>query len=427
MRRFSLVGLVLLVVAAAGCARSAGSTDETAELQILAGTVEVAVGDGDFGAATDGQVLEAGYTVRTGADGRAAIEYFDGSVTRLDHDTTFTITTLETLDNDDESTVIEGEQANGSTYNRVVSLTDSASRFDVVTPTATASVQGTVYAIFQNSDGSTTVAVVDGDVNVITTDGENPVSTGFMVLIQADGTVGDPVPIPPDLLDDDWIVFNQCDLDDERDCDVEPGPGPLASIEITPETAAVDANEAQEYTAEGFDADGESRGSVEATYEITDGTCEENACSAVSPGEHTVTATFEGFTDTAVLDVALGTVEVTLDWDGPGDIDLWVTDPEGGTVKYDSDSSSGGHLDDDSNKDCEAGAPPPPEVISWDPGTAPLGTYTITVDYWTECGAGAVEFTVTVTVNGQVILSTTQTVANVEDSFETDFQVALAS
>jgi hypothetical protein len=38
-----------------------------------------------------------------------------------------------------------------------------------------------------------------------------------------------------------------------------------------------------------------------------------------------------------------------------------------------------------------------------------------------------VEFTVTVTVNGQVILSTTQTLADVDDSFETDFQVATAS
>jgi hypothetical protein len=374
MRRFSLVGLVLLVVAAAGCARSSSdSTAETAELRILAGSVEVAVGSGDFGAATDGQVLEAGYTVRTGTDGRAAIEYFDGSVTRLDHDTTFTITTLETLDNEDGSKVIEGEQANGSTYTRVVSLTDSASRFDVETPTATASVQGTIYAIIINPDGSTTIAVVEGLVNAITGDNEVPVGGGFMVTAYPDGTFSDPVPIPAELLDSDWITYNQCDIDGERDCDIEPAP--LASIEISPETAEVDANEPQAYTAEGFDADGNPLGAVDATYEITAGTCEEASCSAASPGEHTVTGSFGEFTDTATLTVALGAVVVTLDWDGPADLDLWVTDPNGETVKFDSDSSSGGHLDDDSNKDCEGDAPPPPEVISWEPGTAPLGSY----------------------------------------------------
>lgn len=425
MRRFSLVGLVLLVVAAAGCASSSGSTAETAELRILAGTVEVAVGSGDFATGVDGQMLEAGYTVRTGADGRAAIEYFDGSVTRLDHDTTFTITTLETLKNDEESKVIEGDQANGSTYTRVVSLTDSASRFDVVTPTATASVQGTVYAVIINPDGSTTIAVVDGAVNVLNGDTAVEVGVGFMVTVYADGTFSDPEPIPAELLNGDWITYNQCDIDGERDCDVEPAP--LASIEISPETAEVDANEPQEYTAQGFDAEGNPLGAIDATYEITDGTCEAALCSATSPGEHTVTGSFGEFTDTATLTVALGEVAVTLDWDGPADIDLWVTDPNGETVKYDSDSSTGGQLDDDSNKDCEAGAPPPPETISWEPGTAPLGSYTVTVDYWTECGAGAVEFTVTVRVNGQVILSTTDTLTDVDDSFEVDFQVASAS
>ncbi|HAX81424.1 MAG TPA: hypothetical protein DCY40_02510 [Actinobacteria bacterium] len=425
MRRLSLVGLVLLVVAAAGCASSSGSTAETAELRILAGTVEVAVGSGDFAAAVDGQVLEAGHTVRTRTDGRAAIEYFDGSVTRLDHDTSFTITTLETLNNDDESKVIEGEQANGNTYTRVVSLTDSASRFDVVTPTATASVQGTVYAVIINSDGSTTVAVIDGGVNVLEGGTEFAVGVGFMVTVYADGTFSDPEPIPAELLDGDWITYNRCDIDVESDCDIEPAP--LASIEISPGTAEVEADEPQEYTAQGFDAEGNPLGAVGATYEITDGTCEAASCSAASPGEHTVTGSFGGFTDTATLTVGLGDVAVTLDWEGPADIDLWVTDPNGETVRYDSDSSSGGHLDDDSNKDCEADAPPPPETISWEPGTAPLGSYSVTVDYWTECGAGAVEFTVTVTVNGQVILSTTSTLTDVDDSFETGFEVASAS
>lgn len=423
MRKLSAVGLVLFLVTAAACARSSGGTEATAELRILAGTVEVQVGSADFSPATEGQVLQAGYTIRTGTDGRAAIEYFDGSVTRLDHDTTFTITTLEILDNADESKVIEGEQESGSTYSRVVTLTDSASRFDVSTPTATASVQGTVYAMILNPDGTTTVAVVEGEVSVQTSGIAASVFTGLMVIVQPDGTVGEPIPIPPDLLGADWIVFNQCDLDGE-DCDIDAGPGPLAAIEISPATAEVSGDEPQVYTAQGFDADGNSRGSVNATYEITDGTCTANSCSAQTPGEHTVTGSFGGFSDTATLAVGLGDVVVTLQWEGEADLDLWVTEPTGETVRYDADSSSGGHLDDDSNKDCEASAPPPPEVVSWPKGSAPLGNYTVTVDYWTECGAGAVEFTVTVTVNGQVVLTVSQTLAGDSDSFEAGFSVS---
>lgn len=422
MRRLFVVGLSVLLIAAAGCARESGGTEATAALRILAGTVEVQVGDGAFAPATEGQTLQSGYTIRTGSDGRAAIEYFDGSVTRLDFNTTFTITTMEVLNNEAESTVIEGEQTTGSTYNRVASLTDSGSRFDVTTPTATASVQGTIYAVRINPDGSTTIAVVDGDVNVIVSDVTVPVGVGFLITLYADGTFSEPEPIPPDFFDDEWITYNQCELDDEGECEV--APGPLASIEITPETAEADADVPQEYTAEGFDADGDSLGSVDATYEITDGTCEGNACSAATPGEHTVTGTFGGFSDTATLFVALGDVVVTLDWEGDADIDLWVTDPNGETVRYDADSTTGGHLDDDSNKDCEASAPPPPETISWPAGQAPLGDYTVTVDYWAECGADSVTFTVTVEVNGEVVLSTGGTFTDTTESFEAGFSVA---
>jgi hypothetical protein len=285
-------------------------------------------------------------------------------------------------------------------------------------------VQGTVYAILINPDGTTTVAVVDGQVNVNTIGTPTSVLTGLMVIIQPDGTVGDPIPIPPELLDADWIVFNQCELDGDCDIDV---PGPLASIEISPQTAEVGAGEAQEYTAIGFDADGDPLGSVDAAYGITDGTCEANACSATGLGDHTVTGSFGGFSDTATLTVGLGAVEIVLEWSGSADLDLWVTDPNGETVRYDTDASTGGHLDDDANKDCEVAAPPPPETISWPSGSAPLGEYTITVDYWTECGAGAVDFTVTATVNGEVVFSDSGSLADSDGSYEASFSVAAAS
>jgi len=220
-RRFASTLVVLLVLATAACSGGGPATEvpeATAALRVLAGTVEVQPPSAEFSLAVDGQTVEEGFTIRTGADGRAAIEYFDGSITRLDENTTFTIVTLRILDNDDQSKVIEGEQSEGSTYSRVTTLTDSASRFEVTTPTATASVQGTVYALYFNPDGSTGVVVFEGSVVVSSV----PVGAGFMVTAFADGTTSDPVPIPDDLVFSDWIVFN-CEedggiVDDEGNC-----------------------------------------------------------------------------------------------------------------------------------------------------------------------------------------------------------------
>jgi len=207
------LGAVALVVLAACNSGGGGSAGPSATLDIHAGVVEVSTDDVTFTAATDGQALTEGTTIRTGADGRAAIAYFDGSVTRLDHSTTFKIVTLQILDNDEQSKVIEGEQTSGNTYNRVTELTDSASRFEIETPTATASVQGTVYAVLINPDGSSVIAVLEGSV---TSDGVE-IPEGTYVTVDEDGNVSEPQPIPEDLIDDEWIVYN-CEVDDGPEC-----------------------------------------------------------------------------------------------------------------------------------------------------------------------------------------------------------------
>ena len=211
MHRRSLIGLAIVAVMAFAACGGGGSSDAaSAVLRVHAGSVDVDAGDG-FSPGSDGQVLGQGTTVRTGADGRASIEWFDGSVTRLDFGTTFTIVTMERLDGD--SKVIEAEQSSGNTYSRVTALTDSASRFDIDTPTATASVQGTIYAVLVNADGSTTIAVIEGSVDSNGT----TVAEGTYVTVDAEGNVSDPQPIPADLIDEDWIVYN-CELDDGPDC-----------------------------------------------------------------------------------------------------------------------------------------------------------------------------------------------------------------
>jgi PKD repeat protein len=209
---------VLMVAAVLIFPGGSATANQIATLRILGGQVEIShEGDGAR-LGQDGDSLREGDVVLTGSDGRASIEYFDGSVTRLDFHTTFELVSLETINNDAGSTVIEGVQTDGNSYNRVAELTDADSRFDIETPTATASVQGTVYAVLVNDDGSTTIATIEGLVSALSNGGTVGVPSGKMVVVDADGTAGAVVDIPADLLESEWFVFNECELDRIADC-----------------------------------------------------------------------------------------------------------------------------------------------------------------------------------------------------------------
>jgi PKD repeat protein len=207
-----LVGAVLIF------SGGTASAEQVATLDIGGGVVEVqSKGSDAFRPGIDEQSLHEGDTVRTGPGGRASIEYFDRSETRLDHDTTFTLMTLETLANEDGSKVIQGEQGSGNSYNRVAEVTDSESRFEVETPTAMASVQGTVYALMVDN-GATTVAVLDGVVKTTGDGGSVSVPAGRMVVVDTGGSVGAVQEISDDMLSSDWLSHNLCDVDHDAAC-----------------------------------------------------------------------------------------------------------------------------------------------------------------------------------------------------------------
>ena len=211
---------VLMVAAVLVFSGGSATAKQVATLRILGGQVDVAHDGALAEVGEDGESLHEGDVVHTGSDGRASIEYFDGSVTRLDFDTSFELVALEALANRARSTVIEGSQTGGNSYHLVAELTDAASRFDIGTPTATASVQGTVYAILVNGDGSTTIATIEGLVKARSDGGAIDVTPGKMVVVDRNGTAGALVDTPAALLESDWFTFNRCEQD--RDC-VMPG------------------------------------------------------------------------------------------------------------------------------------------------------------------------------------------------------------
>lgn len=93
-------------------------------------------------------------------------------------------------------------------------------------------------------------------------------------------------------------------------------PPVLDHIVISPSEASIEVGGSQAYTAEAIDTDGESMGDVTAETSFSigpDGSCSGATCSASELGEHIVTGTYQGSSDTAVLTVvpALDHIEIS--------------------------------------------------------------------------------------------------------------------
>lgn len=84
---------------------------------------------------------------------------------------------------------------------------------------------------------------------------------------------------------------------------------------------------------------------------------------------------------------ATGDVKVSIAWDTPTDVDLWVNEPSGERIYYGHrTSATGGHLDVDSNAGCRIDNINN-ENITWPSGQAPNGQFKVTVHMY-ESGCG---------------------------------------
>ena len=104
------------------------------------------------------------------------------------------------------------------------------------------------------------------------------------------------------------------------------------------------------------------------------------------------------------LFVGTGDVQVTVSWDTDADVDLHVIDPSGREIYWaDRESPSGGELDLDSNAACSVDGVRN-ENITWAAGTAPSGTYTVRVDYWSACNVSQTRYTVLMNNGGEITI-----------------------
>jgi hypothetical protein len=122
---------------------ASGQTTPGATLSVLAPAVEVAPKGQGFAPAVDGQTLAAGDQVRTGGQGLALLTFFDGSETQLTPGTTVQVAQADSSG----GSSISLQQVVGTTVEQVQHIASSGAGFTINTPTATAVVRGTRYAV----------------------------------------------------------------------------------------------------------------------------------------------------------------------------------------------------------------------------------------------------------------------------------------
>jgi hypothetical protein len=109
-------------------------------LTVVEGSVAVSHEGTEFHFARVGDVVAAGDTIRTATGGAAEITYFEGSSVRLEANTEIVVHGLRT--DAAGGTVIATLRTIEHSWNVVTKLISGGSRYDVRTPTSTASVRG---------------------------------------------------------------------------------------------------------------------------------------------------------------------------------------------------------------------------------------------------------------------------------------------
>jgi hypothetical protein len=168
-------------------------------LSILDGTASVARGTAAFAAASDGDIVNTGDRVQTAQNSHAMVTFFDGSTLEIEPATTVQIEEAASVDG---ATAIRISQILGRTWASVQKLTRADSRFEVRTPTLTAAVRGTGFITEVLADGTSTVRVTDGTVQV-TAQGQSVIlSAGQSTAAAPNAPPTPPAPVttPPNRL-----------------------------------------------------------------------------------------------------------------------------------------------------------------------------------------------------------------------------------
>jgi hypothetical protein len=218
----ALVASMCLVAAPAGAQQSKGASTLAVEAP---GVTLLKKGTNTFNKAKASQKVRVGDTIQTDATGLAEIKYKDGSITRLDHDTIFTIDKLVSSTGQRQ---VEGTVTAGQTWNRVQRLSESDT-FAQEGNGASAVVGGTAFVTKCSLPTGTAFKVVktkkqlkrlqkasrcdftlvDGKLRLTSLGRTLDVNRGQSASVDATGNAGDVTTVPPDIFyNNQWILTN---------------------------------------------------------------------------------------------------------------------------------------------------------------------------------------------------------------------------
>lgn len=177
----------------------------TASANPIAQGVDAKLGAGEYVNITSPTEAVVGDHVRTDATGFAEIDYSDGSLTRLDVSTDFTIEALATSSG---VATTRTKLDAGRVWNRVQKL-GTEGEYTVETAVATATVRGTAFLVDCRPSPACVFTVLEGSIELALTDGSTVTLTApESVKVDPNGA-GTPTKVPYDVaFADPWVVDN---------------------------------------------------------------------------------------------------------------------------------------------------------------------------------------------------------------------------
>ncbi|MFQ6015501.1 MAG: FecR domain-containing protein [Anaerolineae bacterium] len=169
-RRLLLSGVILLMVASlAGLylwwSNQQAQSSHSATIEVEGTALLQKGGSGPFiEIGSERTLVSVGDRVKTGADSKAIITFFEGTESELGPETDLTIQELAVVS--EQSFTIVLQLWLGQTWHRVVGLIDPNSRHQIVTPSAVVAVRGTEYGVAVDEKLVTRVEVVEGLIAV---------------------------------------------------------------------------------------------------------------------------------------------------------------------------------------------------------------------------------------------------------------------
>lgn len=222
----TLAATSLALVGAPAGAAVLGKANKSGTLTVEApGVLLLKKGSSKFTEAKSDAKIKTGDTVQTNETGLAEIGFPDGSLTRLDHNTVFTLEKLASKTGDRQ---VEGTVSAGQTWNRVQKLSESDT-FEQKGNGATAAVLGTSFVTKCNlptgvafkvvktkkalrklqKASSCDFTLIDGKLKLSSANKVVGVARGQSVEVNATGEAGNAETVAPDILfTDQWILKN---------------------------------------------------------------------------------------------------------------------------------------------------------------------------------------------------------------------------